>query len=316
MWKALLAAIAATGLCAALGMHDLATGGLVFTAFFALFVNVDMGARILGGDPLFLGGKIAHIGLAIFFLGVVATGKYSTKEHVVMPRGTSVQALGHTLTYTGFNVTKDQKYIFDVRADQGATSFVLHPVMFQSGEQGIMRNPDIVSHLTQDFYISPQSLEPPEEGNPTVEVDFEKGQERQIGDATVTFTGFEMGGHKSGSMSQEEAEQGVAAVLLIRQGVRQEIVKPRLVPAGGTPVHTGIPSSILGGDVQLLAMNISMGEGASKVTIGIVHAGQQAQKPDILVAEASIKPFINLIWAGTVLMMIGFGLAIVKRWRE
>jgi cytochrome c-type biogenesis protein CcmF len=316
MWKSLLAAIAATVLCVVLGMNDVATGGLVFTAFFALFVNVDAGARILGGDPLFLGGKLAHIGLAIFFLGVVTTGKYSTKEHVVMPRGTSVQALGHTLTYTGFNVTKDQKYVFDVSANKGTTSFVLHPVMFQSGEEGIARNPDIVSHLTQDFYLSPQSLEPPEDGSAPVEVDFEKGQERQIGDATVTFTGFEMGGHKSGSMSQAEAEQGVAAVLLITQGPRQEIVKPRLVPAGGTPVHDGIPSSILGGDVQLLAMNISMGEGASKVTIGIVHAGQQVQKPDILVAEVSIKPFINLLWAGTVLMMIGFGLAIVKRWRE
>jgi cytochrome c-type biogenesis protein CcmF len=188
--------------------------------------------------------------------------------------------------------------------------------MYQAGEQGIMRNPDIFSRLTQDFYMSPQSLEPPEDGSTTVEVDFEKGQERQIGDATVTFTDFEMGGHKSGSMSQEEAERGVAAVFLITQGARQEIVKPRLVPAGGTPVHNGVPSSILGGDVQLLAMNISMGEGASKVTIGIQHETHQETRPDVLVAEASIKPFINLLWAGTVLIMIGFGLAIVKRWRE
>jgi cytochrome c-type biogenesis protein CcmF len=316
LWKALLAAIIATVLCVAFGMHDVATGGLVFTAFFALFVNVDTGVRILGGDPLFLGGKIAHIGLAIFFIGVVATGKYSTKEHVVLPRGTPVQALGHTLTYTGFNVTKDQKYIFDVRADRGTTSFILNPVMFTAGEQGIMRNPDIMSGFTHDFYMSPQSLEPPQDGSTMAEVEFEKGQERQIGDATVTFTGFEMGGHTKGSMSQEEAERGVAALLTITQNGREETLKPRLVPGGDTPVHTGVPSNLLGADVQLLSMNISMGEGASQVTIGIEHAGQQAPKPDVLVVEASIKPFVNLLWAGTVLMMIGFALAIVKRWRE
>ena len=72
-----------------------------------------------------------------------------------MPRGTPVQALGHTLTYTGFNVTPDQKYVLDVRAERAGTSFVLHPVMFDAGQQGIMRNPDIVSHLTSDFYLSP-----------------------------------------------------------------------------------------------------------------------------------------------------------------
>ena len=317
MWKSLLAAIAATVLCVLLGMNDIATGGLVFTAFFAFFVNVDTGVRILKGDPLFLGGKIAHIGLAVFFLGVVATGKYSTKEHVVLPRGTSVQALGHTLTYTGFNVTKDQKYIFDVRADRGTTSFVLNPVMFNAGEQGIMRNPDIVSHLTHDFYMSPQSLEPPEDGSAPAEVVFEKGQKRQIGEATLTFTGFEMGGHTSGAMSEQEAEQGVAAVLMVTQGARQEVLKPRLVPAAEAPIHTSVPSVLLGGDVELLSMNISMGEGGpSQVTIGIRQAGAAASRPDVLVAEASIKPFVNLLWVGTVLMMIGFGLAIVKRWRE
>ena len=316
MWLALLAAVLASAVCVGMGMDDVATGALVLTSFFALFVNIEHGAKIITGDPLFLGGKIAHIGLAVFFLGVVGSGTYSTKEQVVMPRGTPVQALGHTLTYTGFNVTPDQKYVLDVRAERAGTSFMLHPVMFDAGQQGIMRNPDIVSHLTSDFYLSPMSLEPPEEGAAPLEFDLQKGQMREVDGVAVTFAGFVMGGHMGEGMSQKEAEAGVGASLLIQKGDQTEAISPRLIPAAEGPHHPGVPSRLLGGDVQLLAMNISMGEGPSTITIGVARAGEHASKPDVLIGEASIKPFISLVWTGTVLMMIGFALAIVKRWRD
>ena len=77
-----------------------------------------------------------------------------------------------------------------------------------------------------------------------------------------------------------------------------------------------MPSALLDGEVQLLTMDISMGQGPSTITIGIVRAGEQASKPDVLIGEASIKPYIGLVWVGTLLMMIGFALAIVKRWRD
>jgi cytochrome c-type biogenesis protein CcmF len=316
MWKTLLAAVLATVVCVAAGMNDVATGALVFTSFFTLSMNVEHGAKIITGDPLFLGGKIAHIGLAVFFLGVVGSGTYSTKDQVAMPRGTPVQVLGHTMTYTGFNVTPDQKYVFDVRAERSGSSFMLHPVMFDAGQQGIMRNPDIVSHLTSDFYLSPMSLEPPEDGAAASEMEFQKGQTLDVDGAAVTFAGFMMGGHMGEGMSQKEAEAGVGAQLLIQKNGQSEAIAPRLIPAEDGPRHPGVPSKLLGGEVQLLAMNISMGESPSTITIGIVRQGEHASKPDVLVGEASIKPFIGLVWAGTVLMMIGFGLAIVKRWRE
>jgi len=43
---------------------------------------------------------------------------------------------------------------------------------------------------------------------------------------------------------------------------------------------------------------------------GDVHA------PEALVVEASIKPYINLLWGGTLVMMLGFVLSIFKRAKE
>jgi cytochrome c-type biogenesis protein CcmF len=316
MWKTMLAAVLATLACVLSGMNDVATGALVFTAFFALFVNIEHGAKIITGDPLFLGGKLAHIGLAIFFLGVVGSGKYASKEHISLPRSMPVQALGHTLTYTGFNVTPDQKYIFDVQADRAGSVVVLHPVMFDAGQQGIMRNPDIISRLTSDLYFSPQSLEPPQEDGAKSELDLQKGETRQLGEASVTFTGFAMTAHMGKEMSEKEAESGVGATLTVTRNGKTETVTPRLIPRAEEPEHPGVPSFLLESEVQLLSMNISMGQGPSTITVAITRTHGSTPKPEILIGEVSVKPFINLVWVGTVLMMVGFGLAIVKRWRD
>jgi cytochrome c biogenesis factor len=63
-------------------------------------------------------------------------------------------------------------------------------------------------------------------------------------------------------------------------------------------------------------MTVSMGDGPSVVQLGVQRNLGVSSQPDVLVAEASVKPFVSLLWGGTVLMMIGFGLSIVKRWKE
>ena len=151
--------LAITVVCILFGMHDPATTALAFTAFFAIFVNVDIGLKVIKGDPLFLGGKLSHIGLGIFFLGVITTGKYATTQQAQLLLNVPTPVLGHTLTYTGHKPTPDGKFAFSITAEKDGSTFTLAPVMFETGTQGIMRNPDIASSLTRDFYISPLSLE-------------------------------------------------------------------------------------------------------------------------------------------------------------
>ena len=57
----------------------------------------------------------------------------------------------------------------------------------------------------------------------------------------------------------------------------------------------------------------------SSVQISVKDIAQSALKtglPDILVAEASVKPSINLVWAGLIIVLVGFGVTIVRRARE
>jgi cytochrome c-type biogenesis protein CcmF len=212
---------------AILGVENAGALALIFASVFALFVNVDIGVRIARGDPRFLGGKLAHAGVAIFLLGMIASGRFESRAHVTLPLNRPREALGHTLTYTGFAPTADGKFKFHVRVEGDGESFTLAPVMFPGGEQGVMRNPDIATFFTRDFYLSPVGLEA----------------------AQAAADGEALGGGESGGSGFRTAQ--------------------------ATPAQ-----------------------------------------PERLVVEASIKPFMSLLWGGMVLMIIGFALAIVKRTQE
>jgi cytochrome c-type biogenesis protein CcmF len=211
---------------------------------------------------------------------------------------------------------EDEKYAFNVRAQKGTETFVLSPVMFDAGEQGIMRNPDIAAAFTRDFYFSPVSLEPPKEGMPVQEFSLEKGSAVETDGVKITFKDFVKGNHGGSSMMGGAQGMSVAALLHISKGPEQETLQPALSFAGAEPTHTAVPSKLLGGTVQLVTMDVSMGDKPSSIQIGVQRAGAAPPEPDVLVGEASEKPFVSLLWGGTLLMMLGFGLAVTKRWRE
>ena len=48
-----------------------------------------------------------------------------------------------------------------------------------------------------------------------------------------------------------------------------------------------------------------------EITLGI-----QSRQKDWVVIKALEKPFVNVLWLGTLVVMAGFGIAIVRRFRE
>jgi cytochrome c biogenesis factor len=50
--------------------------------------------------------------------------------------------------------------------------------------------------------------------------------------------------------------------------------------------------------------------------VAVEKVGEGQSSREALVAEASVKPFISLVWAGTLLIILGFGLSIAHRSKE
>jgi cytochrome c-type biogenesis protein CcmF len=317
-WRAFAAALAVTVVCIIAGMHDPGTTALAFAAFFALFVNVDIGLKVIKGDPLFLGGKLSHIGLALFLLGVISTGKYATTRQAQLPLHTPVSVLGYTLTYTGYHPTVDNKYAFTITAEKEGEKFILSPVMFEAGPQGVMRNPDIASTLLRDFYVSPLSLQggTNEEQGGGEEFTLEKGKAAPIAGVQATFTEFDMDRHMMGQPNAGGVTVG--AKIDLQKGSERETIAPVVTYGNdGTPTPTPAPSRLLQVPVRLIRVNVDGGGGPSTITIDVHHGSEpSSSQPETLIVDASVKPFINLLWGGTVVLLAGFALAIVKRFRE
>ncbi len=316
VWKSAAAALAATVVIAIAGVRDIAMMVFAWTAFFTIASNLEVGLRTWGGNWKVLGGKLAHIGIAVFFLGVIGTGKYADTRQLVLPKGKPVEALGYSFTYAGNSQRPDGKYAFHVRADRAGSSIELEPVMFQSGEQGVMRNPDIASFLTRDLYVSPVSVQEGEGAHSHgASYTLPKGRAVEVGDATATFVKFDMGAHGAEGMGQGAMKIG-SRIDVVRGSERETIVPVMVYAPNAEPEYQPARSAILGGDVRLIAMNAGMnaGESAVSIEVGGGHGGSGPE--ETLIVEASIKPFVGLLWLGFLVMMGGFGVAIAQRWKE
>jgi cytochrome c-type biogenesis protein CcmF len=147
------------------GVQDWVMIVFAFAASFALFVNLSVGYRIFVGNPRYAGGAVAHIGVALLFLGFLASSRYDDKETLSLEQGTPIEAMGYTLTYSGSRQIDAERYGFTVDVRKGDQRFQLTPVLrFSSFTNSMLRHPDVLNMYTRDFYVAPLSVEPPEQG--------------------------------------------------------------------------------------------------------------------------------------------------------
>jgi cytochrome c-type biogenesis protein CcmF len=316
--KWILASCIVAGAMAYFGVRDIMMLLLGFASAFALFVNIEIAYLTARGDPRLMGGKVAHIGLALFFFGVLASGRYGEKQHLALSLNAPQPAFGYTLTYKGSRPVEGKKFAFDIEVKKEGTEFQLSPVMYETGEQGTMRTPDIKSFLTKDIYISPVSLEHPENvaehGGETVSI--KKGETVSLGNVKATFVKFDMGNHGMEAMAGSGG-MSVGSVLELSSAQGKETITPVAVYAQqSAPTFKPAASKLLGANVQLVSMNVDMGSKQSMVTLEVIRPDSRPRTDEVLEVEASVKPFIALVWSGTVLLFIGLIISMFHRKRE
>jgi len=309
------------GILVVLGLHDMLAALLVLTSLFALIVSVQHGYRIAKEQPRFIGGALAHAGLAILLLGIIASGRYGQKQSISLPLNQQKSLFGYEITYTGALPAAENKTKYRVKAVRNGKQEILEPVMFESTyNNSLMRNPDYVSSWSGDFYLEPVSLEQGESDQKNFIV-LVKDEPQIYGPITITFRRFEMGAHgKSGMMGGGNSVM-IGAVLQIKSDKDvQEIVPTTIFHAQANPeMKTAyLKSGHLG--FQLESMNVASGTRKSQVQINVVGAeGAQhggTQKPETLIVEISVKPFMSFVWIAAVMIIGGLTLAMIRRSKQ
>jgi cytochrome c-type biogenesis protein CcmF len=323
MLPATAIAVAATGIMVWMGLSTVMMILLTFTAWFVLIVNLQIAVKIGKNNPRFIGGTVAHIGVGLLFLGFITTAMYDRQQTIQLVQGEPVEALGYTLTYTGYSPAGHERWAFNVTAERDGRTIHLAPIMYQSDfNNTLIRNPDIVNRLTFDFYLAPLGLDTKDvEGIASARYTLNRGAEKQVDDYTIAFRGFDF---DTDAHIMGESNRMVIGVMLdvTREGNTERVVPEVVNSADGMDFR---PAATADGGLEIGVVSIRPDQDnpdRSSVTIEVgggnttLAATGPARQQDVLIVEASIQPFINLVWTGTIVAMIGLIITIVRRARE
>jgi len=253
------------------------------------------------------GGYLAHVGVGVILIGILASSGYDRSAKVTLVQGVPQQVGDASLTFIRFIPRHGrQKECMEVEVVRHGERFRVYPKMFiNSRTRQLMVNPDIRSFALMDFYVSPLEYDP---GQPRLEL--AQGESGAIGQTRVRFVRFDLQA-EGNALVQMAAGQTVTvgAVLEVTQNGQTAGVRPlyRLNPADGR-VDTPPLRLPGGGAVRVAGINASSG----KVLLDLGGVANPAH----LALDVTSKPLISMVWGGLYVVLAGGILATLNRLRQ
>ena len=329
-------------------------GTLLFAILLTAFVVIGYPKFIF--DTKFLGAYVAHLGLAVFVLGVIFANGYTKHEIVRLPMNKPVPAFGgeYMLTFKGTdqvpnpqlkkelddslqrgelshadyevklqNLAADNVYWLINVANKSGYLATARPLTFWTDfnqRQEPIRNPSIIKFGSRDLYFTLDAFE--QEGG------FPKDTLGKMQEATV------LGGKLRLKFLSFDFPQSERAKMMSQQPfhVKATVIAATDVHPAGDTLTLGVTRNPVTDEakedditvpgtryhVQLGQLMPDMQNPAnSKVVLRYFDLDHLPPPPtDVVTVEAFIKPWINLVWAGILTLVIGFGFSVVRRRRE
>ena len=284
----------------------------ILAAYFALWANVIVLYRQWKISWRNIAGPLSHFGVGILFVAIIISGNYAKSERVILEVGQSKEVLNHRVTYKGLRPMDDGKNILEIQVDSESESYIAKPRLFSTRKKEVMREPDVNPGIITDIYISAIEHRPASNHSHGTQLSIVKGESKEIEGYTITFTGFKMTPHQDGNAFN------VGAVLNIKKEKFEHTVTPMLIMgAEGKRAEPGIiPAENSYGKEIKVTLN---GLDADKKRVDLVFEGLGTEKIEAhtqseqLIVEFSKKPFMSIMWLGTVIIIIGTLIAFSQR---
>lgn len=317
--------------------HGIGYLGAVWLAIVAaVYAIVANGAYIwlgLKGSLKLSGGSVAHLGFGMMLLGILISSSkkeilsYNTSG-IFIPMGEgSKEKPGENLTLVkglrtdmgSFWITYEQDsthpkkslwyYNLKFEDKKTASNFTLSPNAFVNykNNSGLMANPDAKHYWDHDIFAYITATDNPEKTEDTTTF---KPYTLAIGDTVFYSKGYaileNVESHKNipGAGMTEQDSASVATIKVLAQTGSVYTAKPILINKGGA--QFGQPDTVTAESliVQLQAVN------GRKAELGVK---ENEALLEYITLKAYKFPFINLLWLGTLIMVIGFVMSTVRR---
>ncbi|TGE26038.1 cytochrome C biogenesis protein [Hymenobacter aquaticus] len=349
---------------------------LLTTGLFGVLANLGVVLTLLKRRVALSGGGIAHIGISLMLLGILASAGYSNiisknvsgmvyskefpedlnRDNVLLWRNESAPMGGYDISYTGqyydvpgvpgyvnkellFRTDDEYKalaradikaegkvyykagdtveilpentyYKVDYKEKESGNSFTLYPRAQVNEEMGgLLASPDIKRFLDHDIYSHISSVPDPSKEKDWSEVKehtLAVGDTIYLNDYFAVFRGVEPA-HETAGLGLTKGDLAIQGDFLVFGEKKQYHVHPMFVVRNNQVGRVSDEVEDLG--LRLTFINVDPTK--EKFTFGV-----STTQKDYIILKAMEKPFINLLWSGTLLMAVGFGMALVKRRRE
>jgi cytochrome c-type biogenesis protein CcmF len=193
--------------------------------------------------------------------------------------------------------------------DTNQDPFVLYPRAQVNPSMGLMASPDIRRFWSHDLYTHVSSIPPPDQ-----EREWEKTEEHKVSAGDTFFVAenavqlvdvIRLPPAELAALGNADA--AVKAVIRVF-GLEQNFIAESQFVIRGTEVGT-VPGAIEDLGLRFTLKDIDPATG--KFTIEV-----ETSVKDWIILKAIEKPGINVLWIGTMVVVIGLAIAIRRRYRE
>jgi cytochrome c-type biogenesis protein CcmF len=308
----------------------------IFAAIYAIVGNAGYIWQGLKGKLKLAGGSVAHIGFGLVLLGILlssanktvlsinttgisplkATDKENSYENTTLIKGQATDMGRFMVTYTRDTLNaRDHKRYFEIQfvAKDGKEKFSLYPDVIENnkGGEGLTPNPDARHYWNRDIFTYVTFLSDPEAKqkdttkfrNLTVVV----GDTMFYSNGMWVINGLEAN-PSDGRFAAYAGDTLLAAdISVITKDGRLYRSRPGFILRGNNLEM--LPDTVM--SQSLVFSLIKPGDFVKKeVEIGIKESSAIL---DFLTLKVYEFPWINVLWIGLLVMMIGFTMAIVRR---
>jgi cytochrome c-type biogenesis protein CcmF len=221
------------------------------------------------------------------------------------------------MTFTGYrSIDNNTKYAFDINMKKGNQDFTISPVMYISEfNNGLMREPAILSMITKDFYVSPLGYDngTADQSTQGQALSLKLGDQTNFDGAKITYTNFVA---PDLSVMQGGGDFQMGVDLTILKDSKTYKVEA-LMKKEGRSVHF-VPIELKDANLKIQLEQVDPATKNAKIIFGKLDQNNEAvSKPkEVLSISASTKPFVNLVWTGILIMVFGFFISVARRLKE
>jgi cytochrome c-type biogenesis protein CcmF len=313
---------------------------LFFGALFAVMANIDYMIRFGKSNLMKSGASIAHVGFALVLLGaLVSTSKslvisqntsgtdisklgkdFSNNDNILLRERDTLQMGKYLVTYSakrkeGVNHYFDIDYFERNEKGKPEKKFTLSPLVQVNPRMGNVAEPDTRHYLTSDVYthITYADMSQFDEQKD----DFKEGKKNTVKTGDTIFASNSIivvdGLFKDVDKTKyklEENDIAVGAHLLITDISNHTYeANPVFVIRGSYLVTVAEEIKDLGLKFEFTSLNTENG----KVDI-VVY--EKNKSDNFIIMKAIIFPFINILWIGCLVMIVGISISILQRVRR